>query len=191
MTRKRLPIGIQTFRKIREDDYYYVDKTGFALKLIEEGTHYFLSRPRRFGKSLFLDTLAEIFAGSEPLFRGLVIHDHWDWSRPAPVIRLSFGGGLLQSADGLTLKIRELLAINQDALGLHCAQPTTSGCFGELIRKAHAAAGERVVILVDEYDKPILDHLGTPEGRARTAQRTARSVFSHLRMKTRMCASSS
>jgi hypothetical protein len=70
MTRKRLPIGIQTFRKIREDDCYYVDKTGFALRLIEGGTHYFLSRPRRFGKSLLLDTLAELFEGNEPLFRG-------------------------------------------------------------------------------------------------------------------------
>ncbi|WP_295580961.1 AAA family ATPase [uncultured Lamprocystis sp.] len=180
MTRKRLPIGIQTFRKIREDDYYYVDKTDFALKLIEEGTHYFLSRPRRFGKSLFLDTLAEIFASSEPLFRGLFIHDRWDWSRPAPVIRLSFGGGLLHSADRLTLKIHELLSINQDALGLHCAQPTTSGCFGELIRKAHAAAGERVVILVDEYDKPILDNLGTPEV-ARDLRNGLRDLYSVIK----------
>jgi hypothetical protein len=65
-----VPIGIQTFRKIREGDCYYVDKTGFALRLIEEGKHYFLSRPRRFGKSLFLDTLAELFEGNEALFRG-------------------------------------------------------------------------------------------------------------------------
>ena len=80
MTRKRLPIGIQTFQKIREDDHYYVDKTAFAWRLIEEGSHYVLSRPRRFGKSLFLDTLGELFAGNEPLFRGLAIHDRWDWS---------------------------------------------------------------------------------------------------------------
>jgi hypothetical protein len=64
MTRRSLPIGIQTFRKIREGDFYYVDKTGFALRLIAEGKYYFLSRPRRFGKSLFLDTLAELFAGN-------------------------------------------------------------------------------------------------------------------------------
>lgn len=75
MSRKTLPIGIQTFREIREDGCYYVDKTGFALRLVEEGKYYFLSRPRRFGKSLFLDTLAELFAGSEPLFRGLQVHD--------------------------------------------------------------------------------------------------------------------
>ena len=80
MTRKKLPIGIQTFAKIREEDYYYVDKTGYALRLIEGGTHYFLSRPRRFGKSLFIDTLAELFAGNEPLFRELLCHERWDWS---------------------------------------------------------------------------------------------------------------
>ena len=70
MTRRRLPIGIQTFRKVRETDCYYVDKTAFIERLFGEGTHYFLSRPRRFGKSLFLDTLEELFAGSEELFRG-------------------------------------------------------------------------------------------------------------------------
>jgi hypothetical protein len=74
MTRQKLPIGIQTFREIREEGYYYVDKTPFAWQLIEQGQYYFLSRPRRFGKSLFLDTLAEVFAGSEALFRGLYIH---------------------------------------------------------------------------------------------------------------------
>jgi len=72
MQRKKLPIGIQTFAKIRGDEYYYVDKTPLALKLIEEGSYYFLSRPRRFGKSLFLDTLGELFSGNEPLFRGVV-----------------------------------------------------------------------------------------------------------------------
>ena len=79
MPRKRLPIGIQTFREIREGGYYYVDKTGFALRLIEEGKYYFLSRPRRFGKSLFLDTLAELFSGNELLFAGLAAQDRWRW----------------------------------------------------------------------------------------------------------------
>ena len=75
MTAKRdLPIGIQTFRKIREKNYYYVDKTGLALRLIAEGSHYFLSRPRRFGKSLFLDTLAELFEGNAALFNLSLIH---------------------------------------------------------------------------------------------------------------------
>lgn len=101
MSRKKLPIGIQTFARIREDGCYYVDKTGFALQLIEEGNYYFLSRPRRFGKSLLLDTLAELFAGNEPLFRGLAAHGKWDWTRRFPVLRNSFGDGVLQSRAAL------------------------------------------------------------------------------------------
>ena len=93
MARKLLPIGIQTFREIRERDCYYVDKTGFAVRLAEEGKHYFLSRPRRFGKSLFLDMLKELFAGSRELFTGLQAHDPWDWSARHPVVRLDFSGG--------------------------------------------------------------------------------------------------
>lgn len=98
--RKKLPIGIQTFRKIREDDYYNVDKTALALRLIEEGSHFFLSRRRRFGKSLFLDILGELFAGSEDLFQGLYAHDPWDWSAVYPVIRISFAEGGIEGTGG-------------------------------------------------------------------------------------------
>ena len=91
MKRCKLPIGIQNLREIRADDYY-VDKTALALKLAEEGKHY-ISRPRRFGKSLFLDTLKELFEGNEPLFQGLAVHDQWDWSVTSPVLRFSFGSG--------------------------------------------------------------------------------------------------
>ena len=91
MARRTLPIGIQTFRKLREDGCYYVDKTAYIKRLLDGGTHYFLSRPRRFGKSLFLDTLKELFEGSEALFEGLAIHDGWDWSVRHPVVRLDFG----------------------------------------------------------------------------------------------------
>ena len=77
MKQRKLPIGIQTFAKIRSDGYYYVDKTALAMELVKEGSHYFLSRPRRFGKSLLLDTLKELFEGNEPLFQGLAIHDQY------------------------------------------------------------------------------------------------------------------
>ena len=93
MVRRRLPIGIQTFRKVREADCYYVDKTPYIRRLLDEGDCYFLSRPRRFGKSLFLDTLKELFEGNQALFEGLAIHEHWDWSVRHPVVRLSFGSG--------------------------------------------------------------------------------------------------
>ena len=86
---------MQTFRTVREEDCYYVDKTPYIARLLDEGRHYFLSRPRRFGKSLFLDTLKELFEGTEALFAGLHIHDRgdWNWSAPHPVVRLDFAGG--------------------------------------------------------------------------------------------------
>jgi len=163
MTRLKLPIGIQTFREIREEACYYADKTGFALRLIEQGKYYFLSRPRRFGKSLFIDTLAELFAGNEALFQGLYAQDHWDWSTRYPVIRFSFGGGVVRDPAQLDEKIREQLDVNQAKLGVDCRRTSIDGWFAELIREAHAATGQRVVVLVDEYDKPILDNLGRPE----------------------------
>jgi hypothetical protein len=118
MTRKKLPIGIQTFREIREENHYYVDKTPFALRLIDEGKYYFLSRPRRFGKSLFLDTLAELFAGNEPLFRGLHCHDKGDWTVKYPVIRISFGSGVLDGRAALAQRIHNILRINAENLAL-------------------------------------------------------------------------
>ena len=160
MPRKRLPIGLQTLREICEGGYYYVDKTGFALRLIDEGEYYFLSRPRRFGKSLFLDTLAELFSGHQALFAGLEAESRWDWSRVYPVIRISFGGGMVRSRAELDRRILALLRTNQEALALTCVDGIdAASCFEELIRQAHASTGERVVVLIDEYDKPILDNL--------------------------------
>ena len=98
MPGRRLPIGIQTFRELRAEGCHYVDKTPYVERMVREGKHYFLSRPRRFGKSLFLDTLKEFFAGSEELFAGLYIHHRHDWSQRHPVVRLSFGGGTFQGA---------------------------------------------------------------------------------------------
>ena len=91
LARKKLPIGIQTFAKLREDDaHYYVDKTGYAVGLAQSGNCFFLSRPRRFGKSLFLDTIKQLFEGKRALFAGLQADARWDWTRTHPVIRISF-----------------------------------------------------------------------------------------------------
>src|SRR5438477_505340 len=98
MQKRTLPIGIQAFEKIRTVDYYYVDKTHLIWNLIQEGTYYFLSRPRRFGKSLLLDTIKELFESNEPLFRDLHIHDKWDWSVRYPVVYISFGRSVGQAA---------------------------------------------------------------------------------------------
>ena len=160
MKRRKLPIGIQTFAKMREEDHYYVDKTPHIFKMIESGSYYFLARPRRFGKSLLLDTMGELFAGNEPLFRDLYIHDKWDWSVTYPVIKLSFGGGVLTSRDELTEKLEELLRDNTQRLGITCDYPLGDRrCLAQLIRLAHEKYGRRAVVLVDEYDKPILDNI--------------------------------
>jgi len=182
MTAKRaLPIGIQTFLEIREGDFYYVDKTGLALRLIEEGKYYFLSRPRRFGKSLFLDTLAELFEGNAALFKRLAAEQRWDWSRRYPVIRLSFAEGVLADRQALDRRIVDLMRINRDALGLSLYPDLDiPGLFGELIRKAHAHFGERVVVLVDEYDKPILDNITDPET-AREMRDGLRNLYSVIK----------
>ena len=173
MTRRRLPIGLQTFRELREENCYYVDKTGFAARLLEEGKHYFLSRPRRFGKSLLLDTLKELFEGSEPLFEGLRIHDRWDWSVRHPVVRLDFGGGHFGEPGYVhTSAMAQLAAAGQDA-GVDVEYDTGPERFSALLRALHAKTGRRVVVLVDEYDKPILDALEAPE--------TARANRDYLR----------
>ena len=163
MTRRRLPIGIQTFRKLRELNCYYVDKTTHVCALLNEGTHYFLSRPRRFGKSLFLDTLKELFEGNEPLFAGLDIHDRWDWSVRHPVVRLSFGSGNFKEPGQVEASLMEQLAAVERRAGLAPEYATVPGRFGHVLEALHRKVGQPVAVLVDEYDKPILDALEAPD----------------------------
>lgn len=161
--RKKLPLGIQTFAKIRQDDYYYVDKTAIALDLIKQGTHYFLSRPRRFGKSLFLDTLKELFEGHEALFQGLAVHPHWDWSIKYPVLRFSFGSGKFTDSQGLTQTLDTQLSHLEQQFGIAQHFEHVGGRFTDLILQLQQQTQQPVVILIDEYDKPILDALDYPE----------------------------
>ena len=160
--RLRLPIGVQSFRKLREDNCHYVDKTGFVLQLVREGTHYFLSRPRRFGKSLLVNTLKELFEGSRELFEGLEAERGWDWSVRHPVVRLSFGGVQAKLAGDLEADLGEQLRVVEGKQGLTEADGTVRGRFRNLIRSLHSRSGQRVVVLVDEYDKPILDAMDEP-----------------------------
>ena len=161
--RKKLPIGIQSLRELREEGHYYADKSGYAVDLAQSGKYYFLSRPRRFGKSLFLDTLKELFEGNAALFKGLAAETRWDWSKQHPVIRINFGDGVLKSRAELEQRIKAILRTNRERLGL--PRPTdwpevdTAGNLSHLIAQAHQATGQRVVVLVDEYDKPILDNI--------------------------------
>ena len=159
MSRRKLPIGIQTFRKLREQDCYYVDKTAYVDRLLHEDTHYFLSRPRRFGKSLFLDTLKEVFEGNEGLFAGLYIHDRHNWSKRHPVVRLSFGGGTFRDLATLRSDVMaQLDGLARDS-GISVRYDTAPARFRHLLQALHKATGQRVAVLVDEYDKPILDAL--------------------------------
>ena len=154
---------MQTFRELREQNCYYVDKTPYIQRLLDEGKHYFLSRPRRFGKSLFLDTLKELFEGSEELFAGLHIHQRREWSERHPVVRLSFGGGTFQQPGLLEANVMEQLAAAERRMGVASEYLTAPGRFAYLLEALHRQTGQRVAVLVDEYDKPILDALEEPE----------------------------
>ena len=161
--RRLLPLGIQSFRKLREDGRYYVDKTPHIERLVEHGGVYFLSRPRRFGKSLLVDTLAELFQGSEELFRGLAIHDRWDWSVRRAIVRLDFARGEFSSVDRLRRTVEDRMADACERAGAPVKHHQASDRLATLIESLHESTGHRVAVLVDEYDKPILDHLKSPD----------------------------
>ena len=163
MAKLRLPTGIQTFREIRETDCYYVDKTGYALRLAQGGKHYFLSRPRRFGKSLFLDTLKELFQGSRSLFVGLEAHDRWDWSVRYPIVRLDFAGLNATKRGDLEEDVLAQLLNLESAAGMEARHTSGPRRLEDLVRTLHRDSGQQVCVLVDEYDKPILDALENPD----------------------------
>ena len=163
MNKRKLPIGIQTFHKLREEGCYYVDKTAYIRRLLDEGTHYFLSRPRRFGKSLFLDTCKELFEGNEKLFAGLYIHDRWDWSVRHPVLRLSFGSGNFKVPGYVETNLMAQLDAVERRTSVVSDYSTGPERFGHLLEALHSHAGQPVAVLIDEYDKPILDALEVPE----------------------------
>ncbi|MCL7928764.1 ATP-binding protein [Halomonas llamarensis] len=179
--RQTLPIGIQSFEKLRKGRYYYVDKTPLIHTMAETGGYYFLSRPRRFGKSLLLDTLRCLFEGRKGLFEGLYIQDKWDWQQQHPVVRLSFGSGVMQNRAELDMRIREQLRTERERLGLTLDHKTDiAGEFETLIRQACAQTGKRVVVLIDEYDKPILDNILDAD-RARELREGLKNLYSVIK----------
>ena len=154
---KNLPIGIQSLIKIKEKNCIYVDKTQLVQQLLNGGSYYFLSRPRRFGKSLLVSTFKELFKGNKAVFEGLWIEDKWDWTKTNPVLHFSFddmdylGMGL---ADAISYELKE----KATSFGLTLEAPTFKTQFKELLRKLNAKHG-KVALLIDEYDKPIIDFL--------------------------------
>ncbi len=160
--KKLLPTGIQTFAKIREGNYYYVDKTPYLLELAKE-TAVFLSRPRRFGKSLTIDTLDELFSGNKSLFTGLYVEKHWDWGTKYPVIRIGFTEGQIDSAKKLEEDIHAQLAYNEEKYQLATGNVNRlHDRFRSLIQNLAEAYNKKVVLLIDEYDKPMLDNINKP-----------------------------
>ncbi|MCF6335029.1 MAG: ATP-binding protein [Spirochaetales bacterium] len=157
---KKLPTGIQTFSKIREDNYAYVDKTEDIYSLIQNGTYYFLSRPRRFGKSLLIDTIAELFKGSKEYFKGLYIYDKWDWDVKYPVIKINFGGGDYSTSQNLENEIIDILYDISYDFGIKIDNHLT---LKRLIKEVYKKYGQKVAILIDEYDKPIIDTISNKE----------------------------
>ena len=160
---KKLPIGIQSFVKIREDDFCYVDKTPLVSQLVDQGAFYFFSRPRRFGKSLLIDTLAQAFMGKKDLFKGLYLEHQWNWDQTFPVVQIDFAGGVLTSGPQLKCTIADILQVNAGPYAIELDTGEIHLAFSQLIRTLYQKTGQRVVVLVDEYDKPILDNITNPE----------------------------
>ena len=157
----KYPIGIQSFEQIIEDGYVYIDKTDLVYNLVTTGKIYFLSRPRRFGKSLLVSTLSCYFQGRKKLFAGLKIDTlEKDWYE-YPIFRIDFNGGPYTQPGILEQKIETYLGIWERTYGRDPLVVTTNDRFKEILRRAYEQTGRRAVVLVDEYDKPILDVLDT------------------------------
>ena len=159
----RLPLGLQTFAKVREGKFAYVDKTHQALSLANNAGIYFLARPRRFGKSLFLDTLRNLFEGRRELFQGLYAEENWEWAVKYPVIKLDMSG-TSDSVGALRSVLEGKLRRAAKRLGVELANTCEPvKLFEQLIEEAHELHGQPVVLLIDEYDKPMLDNIDDME----------------------------
>lgn len=153
---KKYPIGIQDFEKLRKEGYYYIDKTSYVYDLVEKGNYYFLSRPRRFGKSLLISTIEAYFEGKKNLFDGLAISGlEKDWKK-YPVLHLDLNTQRYETENSLLSLLEENVVGWEEKYGRNAAEIGIERRFAGVIRRAHEMTGERTVILVDEYDKPLL-----------------------------------
>lgn len=159
----KYPIGIQDFEDLQRNGYAYVDKTNFVYKLADEGKYYFLSRPRRFGKSLFLSTLEAYFQGKKELFKGLAIYDlETEWKK-YPIFHIDLNTANFREKDSLYTVLNDYLTNWEDKYGARESEATLALRFKGVIARAAEKEGCGVVILIDEYDKPILQTLRDPE----------------------------
>lgn len=159
----KYPIGIQDFEDLQRNGYAYVDKTNFVYKLADEGKYYFLSRPRRFGKSLFLSTLEAYFQGKKELFEGLAIYDlETEWKK-YPIFHIDLNTANFREKDSLYTVLNDYLTTWECKYGTRESEATLALRFKGVIARAAEKEGCGVVILIDEYDKPILQTLRDPE----------------------------
>ncbi len=163
--KKLLPIGISDFKKLREGGYVYVDKTEYIYRLIKEGSgYYFLSRPRRFGKSLLLSTIRYLFEGQRELFKGLYIEEKWNWEERYPVIRIDFAEAQVKNADELEKELKATIIEIGKKYGYgYNKEYTINRNLRLLIEGIYEGSKKQVVILIDEYDKAILDNIEKKE----------------------------
>ncbi|NUO01389.1 MAG: ATP-binding protein [Saprospiraceae bacterium] len=175
---KKLPLGLQDFREIIEGGYKYIDKTAYVHRLCSSGKYYFLSRPRRFGKSITVSVLNELYSGSQELFKGLWIENKWNWSNRHPVIRLALTGiGFQQSGllDALDYQLNQLI----ERHGLKPIEANLSNKFQYILREL--AQTNKVVVLIDEYDAPIVHYLGMDLEKAYANREILKEFFSVLK----------
>lgn len=190
MALRKLPVGIQSFEDLRRNDYVYVDKTAFIRELVETGKVFFLSRPRRFGKSLFISTLEAYFAGKKELFQGLAVEDYENekgedgWQR-YPVIRFSLSGGNYQEENGLRDRLENIIkryAAVYELTGSYAITGETPAVhFVNLIEQINRKTGKQVVVLVDEYDKPLLETMEANAAQEERNRQLYKGFFSVLK----------
>ena len=161
---KKLPIGISDFKELIESNYIYVDKTEYIYKLINSGKYYFLSRPRRFGKSLLLSTIRYLFQGHKDLFKGLYIYDKWNWNETYPILRIDLSHLSITNEKEFENQMELLLKeIGKEYKYNYQKKYKANGNLHLLIKKCYENYNKKVVILIDEYDKVILDNIENKE----------------------------
>ena len=187
---RKLPVGIQSFEKLRRDGYLYVDKTAFVRQLIQSSNPYFLSRPRRFGKSLFLSTLEAYFLGQKELFKGLYLEkaeeEQAEFEQRAaweayPVLYLDFNTGNYIESDELGMNLNGHLCKWEKLYGVEPSEQNFALRFAGVITRACQQTGKQVVILVDEYDKPLLQTMGVNEELNEQYRNTLKAFYSVIK----------